>query len=175
MVFSLSKGLILNCFWMYGTLQKADSMKPIQGRLWTLMATVDDLDTRELLEDLDTMALIEMNRRRPRIVLKHVYPPRESVTNTSCNGIHKYLCRDLSGRVFLSHRIVILRTAKFMSLLLSCSLWSRICWMESLWFGGSWMLHGTRNSACPRGSDQWFFFLLQVLLFSHNWLLFPQP
>ena len=30
------------------------------------MATVDDLDTRELLED--TIALIEMNRRRPRIV-----------------------------------------------------------------------------------------------------------
>ena len=47
-------------------LERANSMEPIQGclrpRLRALMATIDDRDTRELLED--TTALIEMNRRR---------------------------------------------------------------------------------------------------------------
>ena len=44
-----------------GTLERADSMELIQGRLRTFMATVDDLDTPELLEDM--IALIELNRR----------------------------------------------------------------------------------------------------------------
>ena len=47
---------------MSGTLE-ADLMEPIQGRLRNLMATVEDPDTRELLED--TIALIEHNRCRP--------------------------------------------------------------------------------------------------------------
>ena len=41
-------------------------MEPIQGRLRNLMATVEDPDTRELLEH--TIALIDHNRCRPRIV-----------------------------------------------------------------------------------------------------------
>ena len=41
-------------------------MELIQGRLQTLMVTVDDPNTRELLED--AIALIEMNRSRQRIV-----------------------------------------------------------------------------------------------------------
>ena len=41
-------------------------MEPIQGRHRNLMATFEDPDTRELLED--TIALIEHNQRRPRIV-----------------------------------------------------------------------------------------------------------
>ena len=61
MVFSFSKGLILNCFCTCGTLERADSMELIQGRLRTLMATVNDQDTRELVED--NIALIELNRR----------------------------------------------------------------------------------------------------------------
>ena len=36
---------------MCETLEGADSMEPIQGRLQNLMATVDDPDTHELLED----------------------------------------------------------------------------------------------------------------------------
>ena len=34
-----------------GHVERADSIEPIQGRLQTLMATVDDRDTLELLED----------------------------------------------------------------------------------------------------------------------------
>ena len=60
------KGSDSELFLHVWTLERADSMEPIQGRLRTLMATVDDQDTHELLED--TIALIEMNRRRPRIV-----------------------------------------------------------------------------------------------------------
>ena len=41
-------------------------MKPIQGCLRNLMATVHDQETRELLQD--TIALIEVNRRQQRIV-----------------------------------------------------------------------------------------------------------
>ena len=63
-----SKGLILILFCMCGTLESADSMEPIQGRLRNLMATIEDPDTRELLED--TIALIELNQRRPRIGLE---------------------------------------------------------------------------------------------------------
>ena len=44
---------------MCGTLERADSMEPIQGRLRTLMATVDDPDTNEVLKD--TIALIVTN------------------------------------------------------------------------------------------------------------------
>ena len=62
----LSKGLSLILFCMCGTLERADSMGPIQVRLRNLMVTVNDPDTRELLED--TIALIEMNRCRPRMV-----------------------------------------------------------------------------------------------------------
>ena len=36
---------------MRGTLERAYSMEPIKGRLQTLMATIDDPNTRELLED----------------------------------------------------------------------------------------------------------------------------
>ena len=61
MVFSFSKGLILNCFRMCGTLERANSMEPIESEGRTLMATVDDQDTRKLLEE--TIALIELNRR----------------------------------------------------------------------------------------------------------------
>jgi len=51
---------------MCGTLERADLMEPIHERLQKLMATVDHLDTRELLKD--TIFMIEMYRRRPRIV-----------------------------------------------------------------------------------------------------------
>ena len=66
-----------------------DGANRIQRRLRTLMATVNDQDTRELLED--TIALIEMNRYDREMSRKYVYPPRASVANTSCNWIHKYL------------------------------------------------------------------------------------
>ena len=73
-------------------------MELILGRPRNLMATVADQDTCDVLED--TMALIEMNQHRLRIVPE---ARLSSVANTSC----KCLCWDLSGRVFLSHRIVI--------------------------------------------------------------------
>ena len=60
------KGSDSELFCMCGTLERAYSMELIQGRLRTLMATVDYLDTRILLED--TIALIEVNQRRQRIV-----------------------------------------------------------------------------------------------------------
>ena len=47
-----------------GTLERANAMEPIQGRLRTLIATIDDPDTFELLEDtIAIIALIELNRR----------------------------------------------------------------------------------------------------------------
>ena len=52
--------------WDFKALERADSMEPIQGRLWALMATVNDADTLELLED--TIALIKMNQGWPSIV-----------------------------------------------------------------------------------------------------------
>ena len=54
------KGSDSNFFCICGTLQRADSMEPIQGRLRTLMETVNDLDNSALLKD--TIALIEMNQ-----------------------------------------------------------------------------------------------------------------
>ena len=56
MVYSLCGVLVLKgsdseLFLHLWTLERAYSMEPIQGRLRTLMATVDDPDTRELLED----------------------------------------------------------------------------------------------------------------------------
>ena len=49
---SFSKGLILILFCICGTLGRAESMGPIQGRLLYLMVTVNDQDTCDLLEDL---------------------------------------------------------------------------------------------------------------------------
>ena len=90
--------------------------------------TVDDRDTRELLED--TMGLLELIDVNRKLSCRYVYPPRASVANTSCNGIHKYLCWNLSERVFLSHLIVILETAKSIYLRkqkLSLSLFPVLC------------------------------------------------
>ena len=64
--FNFSKGLILNCFACVGLWKRADSMEPIQGLLQALMETVDYPASWEMLED--TIALIEINRRQPRIV-----------------------------------------------------------------------------------------------------------
>ena len=46
-----SKGLILILFCMCENSERADLIELIQGRFRNLMATVDDLDTRELLVD----------------------------------------------------------------------------------------------------------------------------
>ena len=43
-----------------------EPIEPIQGRLRTFMETVNDLDTRDLLAE--AIDMIELNRRRPRIV-----------------------------------------------------------------------------------------------------------
>ena len=51
LVFSFTKGLILILFCMCGTLERAYLMEPIPGRLQNLMATVDDQETHEMLED----------------------------------------------------------------------------------------------------------------------------
>ena len=109
-------------------------MDPIQGRLRTLMATVDDPDTREWLED--TIALIEMNQLRPRI-----FPDARLSSMRVCR--QHFL--QLDPQVFMlvpiwqsvsfpvnSHQIVILQTAKFISLSLPYSLQTRNCGMESL-------------------------------------------
>ena len=76
------KGLILNCFFMCGTLEleSVDLMAPIQGRLRTFMATVNDPDTHELLEDI-----IALNCWKTLL-------PGVSVVNTSCNAINTIVC-----------------------------------------------------------------------------------
>ena len=88
-------------------------MEPIQGLLWTLMVTVDDQDTCELLDN--TIALIEMNRRRQTIVQEVRLSSTSAVANTLCNGICKYYAGTYLT-VFLSQQIVMLQTAKFISL-----------------------------------------------------------
>ena len=103
----------------------------------------------------DTIATIECLRYLPKIV------PERLLSSTRVCRQH-FLQWDSqvfmpgSGRVFHSHQIVMLQIATFISLSLSYSLWTRICGMESLGFGGSRMLHGslydgTRNSARPLG------------------------
>ena len=93
-------------------------------------------------------------------------------------GIHKYssLCRDLSGRVFHFHRMVILQAARFVSFLLFCSLqirimmmicyFGRLVWseMNAAWEATNfrWMQHGKLlilvadlvNSAWPLGPGE---------------------
>ena len=55
-------------------------MVPIQGRLQTFMATVNDPDTHELLEDI-----IALNCWKTLL-------PGVSVVNTSCNAINTIVC-----------------------------------------------------------------------------------
>ena len=64
-------------------------MVPIQGRLQTFMATVNDPDTHELLDD--TIALIEMNRLRPTpgsipILHARLSPTPRAMGSTSVYG-----------------------------------------------------------------------------------------
>ena len=47
---------------------------------------------------------------------KYVYPLCASLENILCIGIRKYLCQDVSGILFRSHRIMILQTVIFISL-----------------------------------------------------------
>ncbi len=55
----------------------------------------------------------------PELARKHVYPLCLSPEIILCFGTRKYLLRDVSGNLVLSHRIVILQTAIFISLSLS--------------------------------------------------------
>ena len=101
------------------------SQHPFGNRRWSEYSwIIDDQDTHKLLEDI--IALIELNQRRPRIVrearlsstrvCRQHFVQWDDCIEIQCQytSICKFY-RNLSGRVFLSHQIVILQTAKRIS------------------------------------------------------------
>ena len=115
----------------------------------------DDLDTRKLLEDI--IALIKWINIDQELSLKHDYCPRAFVANTQHFGQWALewgpqVCMlEISGRVFPSHWIMILQTEKFNLFVAVLFLMNKNLRTESLGLGGSWMMHGTQNSAWPGG------------------------